>query len=198
MNCKGNEMIIYIHGFNSSGQSGKAQELADIFPDEKIIAPDLPWQPEKAMALLEQLIDRHREEQILLIGSSLGGFYAQYLGWRFGCPVVLINPALDPVPLLLEYVGEQTNYYTHEVYHLPEEAVYSLRRFAVAPREVKSPVLVLLDKGDEVIDYRIAEQAYRDYGIVKCFEGGSHRFDHLQDAKAFLQSFHSDAIKIGA
>jgi len=186
-------MIIYIHGFNSSGQSGKAQELADIFPDEKIIAPDLPWQPEKAKVFLEQLIDRHREEQILLIGSSLGGFYAQYLGWRFGYPVVLINPALNPFPLLLGCVGEQTNYYTGEVYHLTEETVMSLRCFAVAPADMKAPVLVLLDKGDELIDYRIAEQAYRDFGTVKCFEGGSHRFEHLQDAKALLNAFYSGA-----
>jgi len=191
-------VILYIHGFNSSGQSGKAQEVAEISPEEQVIAPDLPWQPEKAIALLEQLVQTHLDEKILLIGSSLGGYYAQYLGWRFEYPVVLINPALDPVPLLLGCVGEQTNYYTGEVYHLTEETLFSLRRFAVAPADMKAPVLVLLDKGDELIDYRIAERAYRDYGSVKCFDGGSHRFDHLQDAKAFLQSFHSDAIKIGA
>jgi len=186
-------MIIYIHGFNSSGQLGKAQEVAEISPEEQVIAPDLPWQPEKAIALLEQLIQTHLDEQILLIGSSLGGYYAQYLGWRFGYLVVLINPALDPFPLLLGCVGEQTNYYTGEVYHLTEEALFSLRRFAVAPADMKAPVLVLLDKGDELIDYRIAEQAYRDFGTVKCFEGGSHRFEHLQDAKALLNAFYSDA-----
>ncbi len=186
-------MIIYIHGFNSSGQSGKAKELAEMFPEEQVIAPDLPWQPEKAMVLLEQLIQRCLDEKVLLIGSSLGGYYAQYLGWRLGYPVVLINPALDPVPLLLECVGKQTNYYTQEVYHLTGEAVFSLQRFAVAPGDMKAPVLVLLDKRDEVIDYQIAERAYRDFGTVKCFEGGSHRFEHLQDAKALLNAFYSGA-----
>jgi len=184
-------MIIYIHGFNSSGQSGKARELADIFPDEQVFAPNLPWQPELAIALLKQLIESHRDESILLIGSSLGGYYAQYLGDRFLLPVVLINPALNPVPLLLGSVGEQRNYYTQEVYHLTEEAVHSLQAYAVDAAGMKKPVLVLLDKGDELIDYRIALEAYQGIGTVKCFDGGSHRFEHLDAVRDLLVVFHS-------
>jgi len=105
-------MIIYIQGFNSSSQSGKAHELAEIFPDEQVLAPDLPWQPKLAIEMLEGLIQSHGDESLLLVGSSLGGCYAQYLGNRFSLSVVLINPELHPVPLLLGRVGEQTNYYT--------------------------------------------------------------------------------------
>jgi len=183
--------LIYIHGFNSSGQSGKARELADIFPDEQVFAPDLPWQPEQAIALLKQLIESHRDEPVLLIGSSLGGYYAQFLGQRFSLPVVLINPALKPVPLLLGSVGEQRNYYTQEVYQLTEEAVHSLQPYAVDAASMKKPVLVLLDKGDELIDYRIALDAYQGIGMVKCFDGGSHRFDHLDAARDLLMELHS-------
>jgi len=187
-------MIIYIHGFNSSGQSGKARELAEIFPEEQVLAPDLPWQPEKAMALLEQLIQTHIDGQLLLIGSSLGGYYAQYLGDRFSLPVVLINPALNPIPLLLGSLGEQANYYTQEVYQLTEEAVYSLEHYAVDAASMKKPVLVLLDKGDELIDYRVALDTYQQHGTVKCFDGGSHRFDHLHAAKHLLLAVHSEAV----
>jgi len=182
-------MIIYIHGFNSSGQSGKARELAEIFPDEQVLAPDLPWQPKLAIEMLEKLIQSHGDESLLLVGSSLGGYYAQYLGYRFSLLVVLINPALNPIPLLLGNVGEQTNYYTQEVYHLTEEAVCSLEHYAVDAANMKKGVLVLLDKGDELIDYQIALKACEQYGTVKCFDGGSHRFEHLHAAKSLLQAF---------
>jgi len=180
-----------MHGLNSSGQSGKARELADIFPDEQVLAPDLPWQPKLAMAMLETLIQSHADKPLLLIGSSLGGYYAQYLGYHFSLPVVLINPALNPIPLLLGSVGEQTNYYTEEVYQLTEEAVYSLEHYAVDAASMKKPVLVLLDKGDELIDYRVALDAYQQHGTVKCFDGGSHRFDHLHAARHLLLAVHS-------
>jgi len=182
-------MIIYIHGFNSSGQSGKARELAEIFPDEQVLAPDLPWQPKLAIEMLEALIQSHGNESLLLVGSSLGSYYAQYLGYRFSLPVVLINPALNPIPLLLSSVGEQTNYHTQEVYQLTEEAVFSLEYYAVDAVSMKKPVLVLLDKGDELIDYQIALKAYQQHGTVKCFDGGSHRFDHLHSAKDLLLAF---------
>jgi len=184
-------MIIYIHGFNSSGQSGKARELAEIFPDEQVLAPDLPWQPKLAIEMLEYLIQSHAGESLLLIGSSLGGYYAQYLGNRFSLPVVLINPALHPIPLLLGSVGEQTNYYTQEVYQLTEETVYSLEHYAVDAASMKKPVLVLLDKGDELIDYRVSLDAYQQHGMVQCFDGGSHRFDHLHASKDLLQAFYA-------
>jgi len=184
-------MIIYIHGFNSSGQSGKAHELSEIFVDEQVLAPDLPWQPKLAIEMLEALIQSYDDESLLLVGSSLGGYYAQYLGYRFSLPVVLINPALHPIPLLLGCVGEQTNYYTQEVYQLTEEAVYYLEHYVVDAVSMKNPVLVLLDKGDELIDYQIALKAYHHHGTVKCFEGGSHRFDHLHAAKDLLQAFYA-------
>jgi predicted esterase YcpF (UPF0227 family) len=44
------------------------------------------------------------------------------------------------------------------------------------------PTLVLLDKADEVIDYRVAESFYRGCGTTIVYAGGSHRFDHLPEA----------------
>jgi len=56
---------------------------------------------------------------------------------------------------------------------------------------MKKPVLVLLDKGDELIDYQIALKAYQHHGMVQCFDGGLHRFDHLHSAKDLIQAFYA-------
>jgi len=181
-------MIIYLHGLNSSGQSNKAKELDDLFPDIEVIAPDIPYDPVKAIPFLEEFINARNDGDLMLIGSSLGGYYAQYLARKACCKLVLINPALNPVPLLLSQVGEQTNYYTGETYMLTEEMVRSLAQYDVInPGKDDIPTLVLLDAGDELIDYHDAKERYDDIGDVKVFPGGSHRFDHLQESVKWIR-----------
>ena len=42
--------------------------------------------------------------------------------------------------------------------------------------------LILLDKGDELFRWSNTVKALGDYFPLECFEGGSHRFDHMGDA----------------
>ena len=49
--------IVYLHGFNSDGNSWKATALARHFPQARILSPDLPARPLATVALLEQLVD---------------------------------------------------------------------------------------------------------------------------------------------
>jgi len=181
-------LIIYLHGLNSSGKSQKAKALCKMFSDIEVLAPDIPHDPAKAIPFLEAFIEPHHDGDLMLIGSSLGGYYAQYLARKFPCNVVLINPALNPVPLLLGQVGEQTNYYTGEKYMLTEEIVRALAQYDVTHLARDSiPTLVLLDEGDELIDYHYAKERYQGVGQVVVFPGGSHRFDHLQKSEELIR-----------
>lgn len=181
-------MIIYLHGLNSSGNSKKAKALDDLFSDIEVIAPDIPYDPVKAIPFLEVFIEARNDGDLMLIGSSLGGYYAQYLARKYPCKVVLINPALNPVPLLLGQVGEQTNYYTGKKYMLTEEIVRSLAQYDVInPGKDGIPTIVLLDEEDELIDYRDAKKRYDGIGRVEVFLGGSHRFDHLKESVEFIR-----------
>ena len=69
--------ILYVHGFGSSGASGTAKTLQLLMPNAKIIAPDLPLHPEDAMTLLHTICDTEKPD--LIIGSSMGGMYAEML-----------------------------------------------------------------------------------------------------------------------
>ena len=82
--------IIYFHGFASSGASGTMQNLRLILPDDEIIAPDIPVDPAEALPFLRELCAS--EQPDLVIGTSMGGMYAQQMhGFRKIC----VNPAFN-------------------------------------------------------------------------------------------------------
>ena len=82
--------IMYCHGFASSGQTGTAQYLRQMMPQARVIAPDIPIHPEEAMSLLQELCDK--EQPDLIIGTSMGGMYAEQL---HGFDRICVNPALE-------------------------------------------------------------------------------------------------------
>ena len=82
--------ILYVHGFGSSGQSGTVTRIREVLPNATVVAPDLPIEPEEAMALLRQVCDS--EKPNLIIGTSMGGMYAEMLR---GFDRIIVNPALE-------------------------------------------------------------------------------------------------------
>lgn len=80
--------IVYFHGFASSGASGTVQHLRKIFPSAQVVAPDIPVDPEEALPMLRDLIEN--EQPDLVIGTSMGGMYAQQMR---GFLRICVNPA---------------------------------------------------------------------------------------------------------
>ena len=79
--------IMYVHGFGSSGQSGTVTRIREVFPNAIVIAPDLPVRPQEAIDLLRETCDK--EQPDLIIGTSMGGMYAEML---YGYDRILVNP----------------------------------------------------------------------------------------------------------
>ena len=184
-------MLIYIHGFNSSALSLKAgvlrRRMAELRRARELWCPELPHSPREAIALLEDRIVADPIRQVALIGSSLGGFYATWLAERHGLKAVLVNPAMRPYELLEAFVGPQTNLYTGETYWLTAQHLAELRSLEV---ESITPerYLLMVETGDEVLDYRQAVAKYRGCAQV-VVEGGEHGFasfgERLPRALAF-------------
>ena len=82
--------VLYCHGFASSGQSGTVTRLREVMPQAKVIAPDLPIHPIEAIALLRNICQQ--EQPDLIIGTSMGGMYAEQL---YGYDRICVNPALE-------------------------------------------------------------------------------------------------------
>lgn len=82
--------IIYFHGFASSGASGTVQTLRKLMPDIEVIAPDIPIDPQEALPYLKELC--RQEQPDLIIGTSMGGMYAQQMR---GFKRICVNPAFN-------------------------------------------------------------------------------------------------------
>jgi len=169
-------VIIYLHGFNSSPQSGKAQYLKRTLDRQgkgaEFVCPQLPHRPDRAAAVVEAEMARQPKEKITLVGSSLGGFYATWLAEKHSVRAVLINPAIEPHIGLRAYLGEQKNLHTGEPYQLTEAHLREWRELW-APRITPSRYLLIVETGDEVLDYRKAVQRYAGADQV-VIEGGDH------------------------
>jgi uncharacterized protein len=191
------QMIVYLHGFNSGGRSQKAAWLRAQLAPAPVFAPDYPaHRAGEALRVLRKFIRRLRREnpqnrKLMLIGSSLGGFWAQWLAPEFGASLVLINPSLHPDETLARHTGRYRNEAAGGETVLTAEDVRALKAHRVEPCDPKVPTLVLLDAQDEVLDYRIAETALRGCGTTIVYPGGSHRFDHLAEALPGIRALYA-------
>jgi uncharacterized protein len=167
-------MLIYIHGFNSSPASAKAQlvksRLEAMGGGAEFLAPALPHGPAQAASLLGALAARH--SGAALIGSSLGGYYATWLAEKYALRAALLNPAVRPYDLLSTHLGVQQNLYSGERYEFTARHVEELRALEVASI-TPARYLLVAATGDEVLDYRLAVARYRGCRQI-VIEGGDH------------------------
>lgn len=158
-------LLIYLHGFNSSPQSHKANVMrrycAQQRPDIRVEIPQIPNYPSDAAVLLSELAERYSHDyHIGLVGSSLGGYMAAWLNNQFGFKAVLVNPAVRPYELLLDYLGEQFNPYTHQRYLLEPCHIEQLRELDVPVIKEPQSLWLLQQEGDEILDYRQAVEKF--------------------------------------
>jgi uncharacterized protein len=169
-------MLIYLHGFNSSPGSNKAQVLKRYMEERNLggeyCCPALPHLPMRAIGVIETEIAKHPRESVTLIGSSLGGFYSTYLAERHDLRAVLINPAVYPHEGLRAYLGVQRNLHTRQQYELTEEHLRQWEKFYL-PSIRAQRYLLLVETGDEVLDYREAVEKYKGARQI-VIAGGDH------------------------
>lgn len=186
--------IVYVHGFLSSSQSQKACLLEQWLKKHQLPityhTPCLSDHPTAAMDQLCELLE-NLGPATGLVGSSLGGFYTTWLAERYGLCGVIINPAVQPHRLIRNYLGEQQNPYTGARFTLTEADLDCLRSLVVPSLQRPDKLLVMLQAGDETLDYREAVTEYA-HSPQLLEQGGDHRFmgfeRHLPDIVRFLSA----------
>lgn len=190
-------MIVYLHGFNSGGNAQKAQWLRRALAPVPVFAPTYPaHRAHEALRQLRKFIRRLRREnphdrKLLLIGSSLGGFWAQYLAPEFNAGIVLINPSREPDVTLRRALGTTRNEVTGAETRLGEADLAALARYRRVPGQPPLPTLVLLDADDELLDAHATAAAFRGCGQTLLFPGGHHRFAHLPESLQAIQALYA-------
>jgi predicted esterase YcpF (UPF0227 family) len=174
--------ILYLHGFRSSPASAKVRLLAEHLAarglGERFFCPALSHVPDEAIAQAEAVLAQ-ADGPVTVIGSSLGGYYATWLAEKYPLRAVLINPLVEAPPSLNEFLGLQTNLYTGESFEFTVAHVAQLRALEVPQISVER-YLLMVETGDEVLDYRQAVARYAGCRqIVRA--GGDHGFSRFPE-----------------
>jgi predicted esterase YcpF (UPF0227 family) len=179
-------VILYLHGFTSGPQSAKAVALAGRMAArglaDRFVCPQLPASPAAAIALAEGIIAEKvsRGGTPSLVGSSLGGYYATWLAEQHGLKAVLVNPAvvdkLDPAL----FIGPQRFLHTGEEFEFTQRHVDELRALEVPAITRPERYWLLVETGDETLDYRHAVARYAG-ARQTVLPGGDHSFTHWAD-----------------
>lgn len=173
-------LLLYIHGFNSSPLSHKANVMREYCekhrPDIKVVVPQLPCFPEMAANLLLNIVAQYKDDyRIGLVGSSLGGYMSMWLNQKFGFKAVVVNPAVRPYELLTDFLGEQINPYTNETYLLEPKHIDELLAIDTPQIQSHKDFWLLQQTEDEVLDFTQAVEKFA--GAKQTVEqGGDHSF----------------------
>ena len=189
--------IIYLHGFQSSTLSIKGQFIQAFCQNQHHVhLPDLNMPPEQVLAHVSEMIECL--DQVVLIGSSLGGFYATQLVAKHAVPAVLINPAMRPWQLFHDLFGGELPYAVNAQWTLDQTQLDQLEQMAVPFVQDADKILVLLQQDDEVLDYREAQRYYSNaahQSMIMTEANGNHAMDNFADKIPMALQFLSDCIK---
>ena len=192
--------LIYLHGFQSSALSIKGQQLKQYFADNNTVIvhlPDLNQAPIHVMQKMSTLIESL--DDVALVGSSLGGFYATQLVAKYGVPAVLINPAMRPWQLFRQlFLEVEMPYQVTPDWWLDDIQLDQLAQMALPFVQDADKILVLLQQGDEVLDYREAQRYYSG-GLHRTLmiteSQGNHAMENFAEKIPMSFRFLSDCIK---
>lgn len=191
--------IIYIHGLNSDHTAEKGKLLAEFcqkhFPQISVHRPNLNHSPDKVEQLLKDLIAKDPETG--LVGSSLGGYFATLMSNETGKKAVLLNPSMTPNESLKRFFPEEgktfdklpndfTAMTTDGGWQITKADINWLERHRPAKATYPSEILLIVKKGDELLDYQESvnyfsqvdskngsENSQQSHTIIE--DGGNHR-----------------------
>ena len=183
--------ILYFHGFKSSSDSGKAQEFKKFIENKtsqtKIIIPDLKDDFKEAHKQIESIIDKN-SPNILYMGSSLGGYYALYFAQLYKSKSVLINPAIPPLKDFEIHLGKNENYATGNKFTISKNDISYIRSLHHKKILEPSNHLILLESGDEILDY-VETISYFKESFIDVFYGGNHSYTSLKENFIKIKNF---------
>ena len=153
--------------------------------------PQMLASPKQSMAMVTKYIDQSKADRIVVIGSSLGGFYANYLAEKYACKAVALNPAVRAARELAPHVGMMTSYDSDEPFDFLPEYIDELSALQVEAITNPSRYFLMAAKGDELLDWKEMVDFYSGaHQLV--LEGGDHGISdyskYLPQVLTFIQT----------
>lgn len=169
--------ILFIHGLASSGKYKMADQLRILLKDAEVLSPDVPAEPQDALPFLQKTCDEFEPD--LIVGHSLGGFWAQKLrGWR----KALVNPTFHIAGFMRSSLGEMkylspredgaTSFLIDERMCEDFQALEDVEYDGLTQEE-KDLTLAFFAEDDEVV--RQGDEFAREYGKLGIAYPGRHQ-----------------------
>ncbi len=202
--------LFYFHGWNSAiplkpTRSAKMRAMLSFCRKNKYhFSPtNINYQiPVNEVARLvrdiEQAVYHEGIEEVVLVGTSLGGWFARIVQLRcshlvddkISIQAVAFNPAVNPAEALLEMTGK-----VHVNYESGKPAAWNrfdceelAKAEAMVAMSGPYPFYVFVDKGDETIPWAVSRDAYKKMSNFTAYDGGSHRFVHAAEALNYYET----------
>ena len=189
-------LVVYLHGFRSSPRSSKAvmtgsavKAISNSSNPIEWYCPQLLASPKESMALVTQHIEESKADRIVVVGSSLGRFYANYLAEKYGCKAVALNPAVRAARELAPHVGMLSAYDSDEPFDFRPEYIDELKALQVEAISNPSQYFLIAAKGDELLDWQEMSAFYPGAKQL-ILEDGDHGIsdypEHLPSVLKFI------------
>lgn len=185
--------ILYIHGFNSAGTGKKAEDFKRTFAQCKVVRPTFNYKDlDAALKTLNSTFIVHKPD--IVVGTSMGGFLALYASAKYNVKAVAINPVTKPFEVCSQFLGEQKNFVTKEVYTFTQQDADKYKMFT--EKEFNKIVLknqdvkFLLATDDELLgDHTCLEQLYPQCKDFNYYTGLGHRFNSIKTIQQALENW---------
>lgn len=191
-------LVVYLHGFRSSPNSSKAVKTKEAIKafsttDNPIhwYCPQLLASPKQSIDMVIEYIQANPVDRLIVIGSSLGGFYANYLAERYQCKAVTLNPAVRAPRELAPHVGVMTAYDSDEPFDFRPEYIDELCALQVERLARPENYFLIAAKGDELLDWKEMVDFYSGAQQL-VLEGSDHGIseysEYLPQVMRFISS----------
>lgn len=185
--------ILYFHEFNSSVNSKKYKFLKKHL-EKSITAIPYPPYANEAYSRISTFFDENQivtSQNVLLVGSSLGGFWANFFGVKYNLPVILINPALFPSKSLKRYIGQNINNVIWKKEFSDQYKNYESNDIKIIPRTF------LLSEYDEILNHSQTIKIFSDISHIKLFNNTGHHFNKYDEILQEIYSSDANSISWG-
>ena len=182
-------MIFYVHGFNSGAGSSSGRLLARQLGVE--VHP-LEYSSDGMFAdnfeSLKQQVNTYGDGFDVLVGTSMGGFYALMLSQAMLTPCVAFNPVVEPRRQLRQFLGRNVNFVTQKAYDFTEAMLDSYPERVAGPGN-NVPVQVYVSETDELLqgNAELVRAIFPDCTVTRT----SHRIGDFSPYLATIRSFEN-------
>lgn len=167
--------ILNIHGYKGSPKNSAYTALREI-GCENIISPSIDYDSEEPSNIIGRLnMLRVQYKVDLVVGTSLGGFYASVLSAQHGLHVMLVNPCLTP--FLLDLLSD---FKTRPLVQL----------FGELAKIESANVSCIVGDADEVLGDHAFTEKLLGNSRFRRIEGGKHSGATLPLKEYFSEMLH--------